>query len=250
MAKKPPTPQESAESQNILVMSYQAQRQFLGYLGVVLPLSLWLSSTWAGVLLESSISDYYYTDMRNLLVGILCGIGFFLITYRGYPAKPGERITDRQVSLLAGLGALGVAFVPVQRAQLAICESVGTPAALISQENLVHFGSATLFFVATAIFCLYFFPKGERTPDGKPVWSRRRYAYYLYGIAIVFALVMLFRYEFSGCQARHEFDKIHYVFWWESIAVVGFALAWLTKGKADETITKTTRAALRRMTGA
>ena len=250
MAKKPPTPQESAESQNTLVMSYRAQRQFLGYLGVALPLSLWLSSTRANVPLEPSISDYYYTDMRDLLVGILCGIGFFLITYRGYPAKPGERITDRQVSFFAGLGALGVAFFPVQRAQQAICDAVSTPAALISQENLVHFGSATLFFIATAIFCLHFFPKGENTPDGKPVWSRRRYAYSLYGVAIVFALVMLFRYEFSDCQTRLGFDKIHYVFWWESIAVVGFALAWLTKGKADETITETTHAAVRRMKGA
>ncbi len=55
---------------------------------------------------QDSISSYYYTDMRNLFVGILVAVGVFLHAYKGH-----EKI-DNILASLAALCALLVAFVP------------------------------------------------------------------------------------------------------------------------------------------
>ena len=60
-------------------------RQAVGYLGILLPFVLAIGS-WlifhGG--LQGSVSDYYYTPMRGVLIGGLCVIGAFLIAYYGY----------------------------------------------------------------------------------------------------------------------------------------------------------------------
>jgi len=50
--------------------------------------------------IQDSISSYYYTDMRDVLVGSLCAIGVFLWSYRGYD-DPDPRLqfaTDNRAS--------------------------------------------------------------------------------------------------------------------------------------------------------
>ena len=56
--------------------------------------------------IQISVSAYYYTSMRNVMEGVICGISMFLLSYDGYTKQ------DSIISKLAGLFALGIAFLP------------------------------------------------------------------------------------------------------------------------------------------
>jgi hypothetical protein len=70
---------------NLLVISYLTLRKVIGLLGLALP---FLAMVGARLLfhtgLQVSLSAYYHTGMRDVLVGILFAIGFFLGGYKGY----------------------------------------------------------------------------------------------------------------------------------------------------------------------
>ncbi len=73
--------------------------------------------------IQDSISSYYYTDMRDVLVGSLWAIGVFLFSYRGYDTLEGPQLrrlfgtsTDFLASSLAGICAVGVAIFPTRPA--------------------------------------------------------------------------------------------------------------------------------------
>src|SRR5262252_370496 len=100
------TTKTNAESS--LVISYLALRQAVGIIGTSLPFVLVLGKfILEGPGIQPSISDYYYTVMRNVLVGSLCAIGVFLMSYRGYERK------DDIAGDLACVFAIGVAIFPV-----------------------------------------------------------------------------------------------------------------------------------------
>jgi hypothetical protein len=70
--------------ENKLIITYLTLRKLIGILGVTLPFILFLG----GLLIfqtgiQSSVSSYYYTGMRDLFVGTICVIGFFLLIYKG-----------------------------------------------------------------------------------------------------------------------------------------------------------------------
>ena len=74
------------------VLSYPGLRRSGGYLGIALPFALVLGQTVSNAFvtghlslaIQPSISAYYYTSMRNILVGDLCAIAVFLIACKGY----------------------------------------------------------------------------------------------------------------------------------------------------------------------
>src|ERR671933_275348 len=96
-----------SEPNDDVVISYLNLRRAIGLLGMGLPLVLVLGKLLGdgGGLLES-ISDYYYSSMRNVFVGTLWAIGIFLFSYRGYERK------DDIAGTLACLAAIGVALFP------------------------------------------------------------------------------------------------------------------------------------------
>ena len=59
-----------------------------------------------GFVILDSISNYYYTNMRDFFVGLLFAISLFLISYTGY-----EKI-DNIVGNISGLFALEINNVP------------------------------------------------------------------------------------------------------------------------------------------
>lgn len=56
----------------------------------------------SNVILQGSVSGYYYTGVRDVLVGSLCAIGVFLFSYSGYDDW------DKWLTNAAGLFAIGV----------------------------------------------------------------------------------------------------------------------------------------------
>lgn len=100
------------EAGNQLVFSYLTLRKLIGIGGMLLPavIAVFPSRPSKYYGFEFSISDYYYTDRGDFLVVILCVIGAFLITYKGYSRM------EMALTALAGICGIGVAFVPTGKA--------------------------------------------------------------------------------------------------------------------------------------
>jgi hypothetical protein len=250
MTDQPINPTHQAQkSQNDLVLSYLALRQFLGYLGFVLPSALLLYAFGTSRVLEDSISDFYYTPMGDFLVAVLSAIGVFLLFYKGYQPMPGEWITDRRVGTLAGLGALGVALFPIGRKGQPLCDwwvtDCVTYGSTIHPDTL-HYASAAVFFACLAVFCLLLFTKGARDDQGRMMWTPRNRFYVGCGMLILASMLALGVYFlFPDLQGR--LNAVNYIFWSETVGVLAFAASWLVKGRAPETLARAGTEMMRKM---
>lgn len=225
------------------VMSYLSVRRMLGLLGLSLPISLYVYARVFGRGMQPSISEFYHTEMGDILVGILVAIGVFLFSYKGYSHKSGELFSDRNVSRTAGVGILIVALFPAAPASSPICslgQETSTAVTLISGFTghwcgfeEIHFLGAILFFVCMAVFCFFQFPKGYKKENGKINWKiAENRVYAASGIVIVLSIIALLVYFLAGSDMQISLQKRNYVFWLESIGVIAFAVAWLAKGKS------------------
>ncbi|MGM9478011.1 hypothetical protein ACS5PU_16405 [Pedobacter sp. GSP4] len=78
---------KSKEDHNQLVLSYLTLRKLIGIAGMALPFLLAVAPSRASEYLfdlEPSISDYFFTSRGDVLVVVLCLIGFFLLVYNRY----------------------------------------------------------------------------------------------------------------------------------------------------------------------
>jgi hypothetical protein len=131
-------------SNNTLILHYLTLRKVVGWLGVVLPAAMVLGN----LLLkgcthfQDTISHYYHTITGDLLVGILCSVGLFLLSYKGYNR------TDHITTSLAGFFALCIAFFPTYNDSSDSCAVLQLQPGRISQ--VIHYTSAAAFFLLLA----------------------------------------------------------------------------------------------------
>lgn len=144
------------------VISYLTIRKAIGLIGFFLPLALVLGKIYyfqdPGI--QDSISGYYYTDMRDVLVSSLCATGVFLISYKGYDTPVGRRLplikgADDLASTVAGIGAIGVAFFPTQLTSATLVQLAGS-----RSYAGVHVASAGVFFLLAYILIRRFTDHG------------------------------------------------------------------------------------------
>jgi hypothetical protein len=91
-------------------LSYTMLRQAVGIMGMALPFVLILGAwLFFHTCLRGSISAYYYTHMRDVLVGTLWVIGFFLLSYHG---PDGRNSIDDWAGNLACIFAVGASLFP------------------------------------------------------------------------------------------------------------------------------------------
>jgi hypothetical protein len=209
-------------NQTSLVISYLALRTAIGVLGIALPIVVSLGALiifQTG--LQGSISGYYYTGMRNVLVGTLWATGFFLLSYKGY-----EPI-DNILSNFACGAAVGISLFPT------------APAAGATHQQVIigwfHLGFAGIFFGILIVFCLHLFTK---TSSAKPTKQKleRNIVYEVCGYSMIACISLLVVY--SVLQAVLPMPSIaplaalHPIYWLEAIALMAFGISWLTKGEA------------------
>jgi hypothetical protein len=107
----PGTPELNLEQAWRYLQSYRRLRTLVGAVGIALPFVLVLADRLAfGEPLRDSLSAYYYSGLRDVLVGALCATAAFLITYK--VVEPG---LDNWLSNVAGIAALVVALFPKRR---------------------------------------------------------------------------------------------------------------------------------------
>lgn len=217
------------------VLSYQTLRKTIGWLGILLPFIVifgaWLF--WGCTTLQPSISHYYYTNMREIFVGVICAVALFLFTYTG-PTK-----IDGRVSNAAGVFGLGIALFPTSvlckeftgfatESFCFPCQQDVTSLTRIPYHSTLHLFCAALFFITLSLMSIFLFrlskcSKKEQTPQ-----KRKRNVVFL-----ACGLVMLGSIAAAGIYIMFSGDEHStFVLWAEAIALLAFGVSWLTKGEA------------------
>lgn len=228
---------KSKEDHNKLVISYLTLRKLIGIAGMALPALLAVAPSRTSDYLfnlEPSISDYFFTSRGDVLVVVLCLIGFFLLVYNGYD------LVERCLTLLAGVCAMGVAFAPTGM-RCGNCEkSVHTGAGgflPVLAGTWWHLAFAVVFFLSLGIISTFYFTKGG---DQKIAWrelgkftqkNRRNLAYVICGCLIFLCLIVLTIYFIYRAKTGNDLKPYPIVYIFETIAVEAFGFSWLVKGQ-------------------
>ena len=223
LLRDPAAPREKAPAP--LIMSYLLMRVLIGVIAVLLPFALILVNWAIGHGVQSSVSGYYYTPMRNIFVGSLCAIGVFLISYDGYD------LADRTITDVAGLCAICIACFPTTPAHQPTARQV-----LIGD---LHLTFACTAFVLLSVMA-FRFAKRQPTPPGLTWWRRAQYAfgftgpgdsqalawervvYRVSGGMILTCVILIYPLSTVGA---------HSLLVLETIMLVAFGLSWFVKGR-------------------
>jgi len=195
---------------NDQIIPYYTLRILIGAAGILLPILLVFGKLISqnSFSLEYSISDYYDNSTAgDILVGVLFALAFFLVSYKGYAPID---------SIAANFGcafALGVALFPTTSSNKFVHYS--------------HFVFALLLFSVFIFFSIYLFRKSAPHPTKQK--KNRNKVYFICGIVMIICIVTIAVFEiFVSVQVR---EKLHPVFWFESLALVSFGFSWITKAE-------------------
>jgi len=202
-----PVPKLPFDTNDELV-SYLTLRRVVGVLGVSMPIVV---AAWGFVLPEphrllDTISDYYGFRTRDVFVGVLFTIAWFLFTYRGYDRR------DNVAGNLACIFALGVALFPDKGTGI---------------DPAVHYLSAASLFLVLAYFSLFLFTKTGGNPTPKKLIRNR--VYRSCGIVMLACIVLMGLYKIVGHPA--VLSSVRPVFWFETFALWAFGFSWFVKGE-------------------
>jgi len=193
------------------IHSYLALRKAIGFIGFLLPFILMVFSflIFKEELTQKSISHYYYTDMRNVLVGALCAVGLFMFFYSGYDK------CDNWAGNVAGIFAIGIAWFPTT--EVGVSNWVGK----------THFACATIFFLTLSYFSLFLFTKTDKESPS-PEKLKRNVIYRICGIIMIICLIAIAIYQIFIFD-----DNVQscFVFLAETVALLAFGISWLAKGE-------------------
>lgn len=234
-----PTPMPPpAQPDDPLKEALLRQRTALGILGGALPVLLVVLSLWLGAPdLRSSISMHVWQPNTGaLFAGAMTAIGIFLLYYRGYPRSPSDhmmppfdtmfwrRMTDASLTSVAGIGALGLAMVPV-------CPDAAAPG--LACSTTVHQGATALFFAALTVMALVQFTRSDVPPALQTAGKRLRTRIFVAcGLVMALCLVAIVVLSLVPAVRGARILGFGPVFWLEALAVWAFAAAWLVKGEA------------------
>lgn len=204
-------------AENTLVISYLSLRKVLGALGILFPFMLWLGGYWVfDSDLQPSLSAYYHSGMRDVFVGVLFAIGFFLYSYKGY-----DRF-DNVVGNLASIFVFGLALFPTASGDVPLEGRI-----LIVHH--LHSVFATLFFSCLAIFCLVLFTKSSSAVL-TPKKRKRNMIYRICGYTMMVCMLLMLAVMILLDDEAYVSYKP--VFWLEAIALIAFGISWSVKGEA------------------
>jgi hypothetical protein len=206
------------------VISQDAQtvrrlRRGVGVIGILLPFALIIGHLYFAGKSEllGSLSQYYYSEMRDVFVGGMCAMGVFLICYRY--GKP-----DDTMSATAGVLAIAVAvFHTTDGRKLPV-------SANDKVVGIIHLAAAAGLLLLLAGFCFFLFPR--KNPQMVPVTRQKRVRngiYYVCGTIIVVSLLVA-----GACKLfvpKETVDSLKLLLWCEVAAVLAWGIAWLVKGE-------------------
>ena len=221
-----------------LLISSRALMGMIGLLGFLIPVIVFFASIIADNCdsIQSSISAYYHTNARDLLVGMICALAFAFFAYKGYKEK--AVINDMLIGNLAAVFALGVAFFPTS-----VSSGQDSNCVLPIDKGIygvVHYVSAVLLFITLAYFALFQFTKTEegciyikgRWNKLKPKKKNDNIIYIICGSLIMLCMILAGVYlAFLSDELTGSISKIKPIFILETIMLWSFSYAWLHKSR-------------------
>ncbi len=197
-------------------INYKVMRVIVGVVALLLSPTVWfLSDSETGL---TSISFSYWTDSRDIFVGSLIAVGFFLSAYNG---SGNGRDWEYRLSKLACIFAICVAFFPTSGKSIEHVPAhwVQTIAGLFGlQPCSVHYTAAILLF--TCLIAMMWFFSIRAKSKGKP---GRANFYRIVSILMVVGIVGLF--------LLGEILKLDdMLFWIEVWGLSLFGIGWLVAG--------------------
>ena len=206
-----------------LITSYMRLRQLIGHLGIFMPLLCFLFGLICGHWpLQDSISAYYYTNVRDLFVGILVCVGLFLVTYKGY------ELIDNIITTISGIASMGIAAFPCWAPEV-VGQRVGLLQLDPSVSYIVHGVCALCFFILLAVNSLFLFTKTNPDKQMTEKKKQRNMVYVVCGVIILIALAGLVLSVIFGEKWGLSSFKLMFIF--ETVMLVAFGISWLVKGE-------------------
>lgn len=202
-----------------LINSYFTLRTIVGLLGMCLPFVVALGGMiFFNIGLQTSVSAYYYTGMRDVLVGSLWAIAFFLFSYKGYD------LADEIAGKLCFLFAIGVAVFPTTP------DGATDPHVLFIGS--IHLVCAALLFITLTYYAIFLFTKTH--PDIPPTRRKiqRNAVYLLCGLLMTFSILSMAILAVLPAAISSALSGYQPVFWLEALAIVAFGISWFVKGEA------------------
>jgi hypothetical protein len=214
-SKRPP--EQPGEARNSLVISYRRLRIAIGITAIALPFVLIAGTAiFDNKGLPISISAFYYTNTRNILVGVMCALGGFLMCYRGYDWK------DHLAAKVAAICSIGAALFPT------------SPEVNATMWQSVVGGFHAFFtaasFTTIAIFSLFLFRKTDPTRQPTRQKILRNRIYLTCGIINVVSLVLIGIFWLIPPSAT--LTQLKPILWLDTLGMISFGFSWLTKGEA------------------
>jgi hypothetical protein len=206
------------------LISFLTLRRTVGWLGVLLPVALLVGSFLFGAckVIQPSISHYYFTNMREVFVGVLCAVSLFLFAYKGHSKL------DSWASNMAGFFALGVALFPTNIMEGYYCQNKVVTFIDVSFHNIIHFSCAGSFFFTLALMSIFLFTKSKEPKEKQSQEKHSRNKIYkVCGIIMLVSIVII---AVSGPLLKVK-DTSQITFWFETVALFAFGISWLTKGE-------------------
>lgn len=208
---------KSTSHDSRLVISYLALRKSIGILGLTFPFILVFGGFLINTQIQTSVSEYYHTGMRDIFVGILFAVATFLLAYKGYDRK------DAIAGNIAGMCAVGVALIPTT--------PDNNPTDRQVLIGMLHLLFAAGYFCTLAYFCLFLFTKTNTdTPTARKLQRNR--VYKISGFLILFSIALIALIVALPDQLVEPLMIYKPVFWLEAIAIIAYGFAWLVKGEA------------------
>ncbi len=212
------------QEKSIRVMNHKTMRMVVGLIAIQMPFCVVILSGYKDL---SSISLSYWTESRDLFVGSLIAVGFFLFAYNGTGNKMD---LEYFISKVASVFAICIALFPMKpdgelypqsiikeeynpaQWMLVVSEKIGLP------HEKIHYISAFVFFLCL-IFLMGFF--------AHRAWNKGRYSRaYTYSFICFLMIAGMISVYFVG-TARGWSDT---VFWLEATGLVLFGFGWLIAG--------------------
>ena len=233
--ERPADLSDDQDPRALYARSYLLTRVVVGFLGVLLPTLLFaLDGLFldGSAVVRGSLSAYYHSAARDLFVGVLCVTGFLLITYMA-----AQRSTwDFWLSSLAGIAAVGVAFLPTSRPDLPptapLCGTDGavTPGCTPLQQALGETSVATVHYICAGVFILslaaicFVFARRDEVRTGSIGQAR---LHRTCGWVIVGAVAWIVVGRFVGV----ELFGLTPLYVGEVVSIYAFGTSWIAKGR-------------------
>lgn len=211
--------------------TFITQQRVIAVLSFFLPLFLIGWSILSGQGIRGSISEYYYTPVRDVFVGTLSALALFLWSYRGYHPTNPELRADRVVAKIASVAAALTALAPLKPRGADWSCTLLQCVVGVDITYWIHNIAAAVFLTALAVFCLILFPMSA-IPNRD--MGRNLVIYGVSGATMIIAVLLMVLWTFLPVEIYFMLGKYKPILFLETVALMAFATSWLLRSSAVE----------------